>query len=563
MPFRVSRSFFSLFILFASSVHDNGLLVVEGGDKAKKTTSKSLKINKSKKTNSPTASTQDPLFYYYDPSTAAHERKTNSYMPLMPALNGHLQTHNTFRFLTVREQVLTVIGEAKHGMWRVHDNGMVRLYRKLGAAGVPVGADVNNASHQDVIMSDYKPVLTPGLETSDTGGWAGYRYSQDGDGDGQAAFVDLPIYHPYFKDSYDDHAAIDLPQWFCTMSGANFTDAKLVWDYASKQPNANKVGPLGERAGLDIKEHYTNIIKFDLFPDARLWIQVGSGDASKDVFDQNDIDQGGMEMDVAYRALDTSKVNYEVYLIERPFFNVPYLFITIVMDNKDNTDMRYTRPSGLYWDKLVEKGLTTGLKTEMTYDPAMPVIHNGEQTVKTMRYTPFYGMNHLDRPNDDGSGGWCPQKGGDWGSYPTNPGGSGFPNQYEEATPVCDGLVVDIKMYANLDEPTWDSPTFQLQNAGTTENPQVYLGEGNQYGEFTDPYLTDNGIVNPHKLDFTDTSNPDPKPVQAISVTFEAVGETITYIDPVTGNEIPAVPGLTEQEYIDREAKIAAASHSN
>lgn len=268
-----------------------------------------------------------------------------------------------------------------------------------------------------------------------------------------------------------------------------------------------------------------------------------------------------MDMDVAYRALDTSKVNYEVYLIERAFFNVPYMFITIVMDNKDNNDMRYTRPAGLYWDKLVEKGLTIGLNTEMTYDPEMPVIDNGEQTVKTMRYTPFYGMNHLDRPNDDGSGGWCPQKGGDWGSYPTNPGGSGFPNQYEEATPVCDGLVVDIKMYANLDEPTWDSPTFQLQNAGTTENPQVYLGEGNQYGDFTDPYLTDNGIVNPHKLHFTDTSNPDPKPVQAISVTFEGVGETNTYIDPVTGNAIPAVPRLTEQESIDREAaKIAASS---
>ena len=73
-------------------------------------------------------------------------------------------------------------------------------------------------------------------------------------------------------------------------------------------------------------------------------------------------------MDVAYPALDTSKVNYEVYLIERAFFNVPYMFITIVMDNKDNNDMRYTRPAGLYWDKPVEKGLTIGLKTEMTYD---------------------------------------------------------------------------------------------------------------------------------------------------------------------------------------------------
>jgi hypothetical protein len=105
----------------------------------------------------------------------------------------------------------------------------------------------------------------------------------------------------------------------------------------------------------------------------------------------------------------------------------------------------------------------------------MPVIDNEDQTVKSMRYTHLYGMNQLDRPNDDGSGGWCPLKGRDWSSYPTNPGRSGFPNQCEEATPVCDGLVVDIKMYANLDQPTWDLQTFQLQNAGTTEHPQVYL----------------------------------------------------------------------------------------
>ena len=40
-----------------------------------------------------------------------------------------------------------------------------------------------------------------------------------------------------------------------------------------------------------------------------------------------------MKMDIAYRALDNSKVDFEVYLIERPFFNFPYIFITIVMDN--------------------------------------------------------------------------------------------------------------------------------------------------------------------------------------------------------------------------------------
>ena len=33
------------------------------------------------------------------------------------------------------------------------------------------------------------------------------------------------------------------------------------------------------------------------------------------------------------------------------------------------------------------------------------------------------------------------------------------------------------------------------------------------------------------------------------------------YVDPVTGDTVPAVPGLTEQESIDREAKIAAVAY--
>ena len=81
---------------------------------------------------------------------------------------------------------------------------------------------------------------------------------------------------------------------------------------------------------------------------------------------------------------------------------------------------------------------------------------------KTIRYTPFYGLNHLNRPFD-ASGGWCPQRGGDWGSYPSNPGGSGFQNEYEESTPLCDAVVIDVKLWANLDAPSWNTPLFQQQ----------------------------------------------------------------------------------------------------
>jgi hypothetical protein len=350
--------------------------------------------------------------FYYDPKKG-HKMKTNSYMPFMPALDGFVQTHYTYRFLTVREQVLSIIGEAKHGVWRIQDNGMVRLYRIAGEMGVPVGADVMDTSLEAAITMDYKAFLVAGSESGDEAGWAGYRYSQEADGDGQAAFVDVPIYHPYFDGVYDDHVPLDLPHWYCTMSGPNYTDAIEVWDYAVKQPGANKVGPLGQRAGLDIKEHYPNVIKMDLFADANMWVQVGMGDEDMDIFNQTDIDSGTMSMNVAFRALDKAKVDYEIYMIERPFFNVPYLFVTVVIDNKENTDMRYTRPDGLYWDGLVERGLTAGLTTTITFDPVVPVIESdGSQVDATMRFVPFYGLNHLDRPNDDGSGGFCPAKGG-------------------------------------------------------------------------------------------------------------------------------------------------------
>lgn len=217
--------------------------------------------------------------------------------------------------------------------------------------------------------------------------------------------------------------------------------------------------------------------------------------------------------------------------------------------------MRYTRPDGLYWNELLKRSLTIGLKTKVTYNPVMPVIDKGLQIKREMHYTPFYGMNHLNRPDDDSSGGWCPQKGGDWGGYPNNPSGSGFPNQYQETTPVCDGLVQDIKMYANLDQSTWNSNKFGLQNAGTGENPQVYMGEGNQYGQFTDKYLE--GVKNPHQLFYTNTSNPKPKKIQKINVMFERIGTTLKYVDPATGVTMPVL--ITEKEKIDRQTKIDAA----
>ena len=56
----------------------------------------------------------------------------------------------------------------------------------------------------------------------------------------------------------------------------------------------------------------------------------------------------------------------------RPFFNVPYMFIGIVMDSKLKTnDFSYIRPHGEYWESLVARDDvdTTKLKTHFTINP--------------------------------------------------------------------------------------------------------------------------------------------------------------------------------------------------
>lgn len=130
-----------------------------------------------------------------------------------------------------------------------------------------------------------------------------------------------------------------------------------------------------------------------------------------------------------------------------------------------------------------------------------------------MSGTQLYRMKHLDCTNDDGSGGWCPAKGGCRCSCLCGPGGSGFPSEYEEISLVCDGLVVDSKKYPDLVVPTWDSPVIQSMNGGTLENPQIYVGDRNTYGECTDPCATCTGMSHPHSLKCTDSVNPDLKPV--------------------------------------------------
>jgi len=483
-------------------------------------------------------------FDYIEPNPYPSEiSKTESYMPHTPIFDGMIYTGKTYRFLSIREQVLSFIGEAKHGLWRVQENGMVRLYKsRAWNAGVPLHTDVYNPKYYNSIKTDYN------ID-------AGYRFYEDEDGDGNAAFLDLPIYHPYFNGHYEDHVPIDLPIFYCTSSKADYKEAQRLWKYAIVQPNANIVGPLGKRAGLDIKENYDNAIKFDLFPDSKIWIQVGMGKNKRDdIFDQSDIDAGldKMKFAAGFRKIDISDTEYEAYLVERNSWNEPYIFMVIVMDNKINDHLQYIRPAGLYWNELVKRNMTEEIKTEVTYNPSMSVIDtDGTSVTKPMIGAPFAGFHHPDTSI-------CPNKGGDSGYYPLNPGGGGWPTNYEEVTTLCDSVVADVKWYANLDEPTWDSTTFQLYNGGTRENPMAYMGYGNHYGNFTDPYLVNSGIENPHTLIFTAKSNPEDSYVK-IDVEFEAFGTVNKYVDTENGDLFPRFLGLTASESEIRRKNIDRA----
>jgi hypothetical protein len=443
----------------------------------------------------------DPYFYTSDQAVSDHDgqkllvgvgrpKTTHSKITHLPVYSGYMSTNYTYRFVNVVEQTMTMIGEGKHGLWRVQDNGMIREYIKKGATGLKQGADLFDAANLEIIENSYASFLPDES-------WDGYKHPhQEVSEDGHLNYIDLPIHHPKYKNKYDDHVAIDLPHFYCTMSANQYPYARKAVDYSFNQPGANKVGPLGKRAGLDISELYTKVLRIDLFPDAKAWINIGGED----------------ENSVNWQAVDTSKTNAEFYLIERPFFNEPYLFITAVFDNSDNEDFRYVRPDGDYYEHIAAAG--QNVKSEITYEPRFH-LENGETA--PAKGLPVYGVHHPNRAAF-GGGGACPLKGGDWSNYPKTTGAAGWPTNYEEVTPLCDGVLVDIKFFANLDGKSWDDPHKYLANAGYGEKEMEYNIQPGEYGTYQDPYLTGKGEVNPHAEKLPDT----------IKLKFPAVSKPVT-----------------------------------
>ena len=252
--------------------------------------------------------------------------------------------------------------------------------------------------------------------------------------------------------------------------------------------------------------------------DANLWVNTGGSNDS-----DSDIRRTLREMrelppqKVNYEKVDLSEYDYEIYLVEKPFFNVPTLFISVVLEHKTEREMEYIRPAGHYWDLLPEKYQgdkdIKNINNEIKYYPEI-YVKNGNNPIKKKVYPlNLYGHHHPERPHFELRGGTCPSRGGDWSTYPLGNSGGGWPNNYQEITPMCDGFLIDLKVWTNLWEDSWYKPEMGLGNAGFPGAQVIaYKVHANLYGEFTDPYNVGRGKQNPHALRLISGTKPrDPK----------------------------------------------------
>ena len=470
-------------------------------------------------------------------------------VPHLPTFSGFMATTSTFRFFDIREQTLIMIGEPKHGLWRAQENGMVREYLKEDMDGLtpdevnelktnPKGLESMSERQKLIVNNSYSSFIKKES-------WSGYKYpDQPLSKNGHKNWIDYSIHHPKFEGKYDDHVPIDLPIHYCTMSSGNYPYAENAWKFAIAQKRANKIGPLGKRAGMDIKENFSNAIRVDMFDDAALWANIGLGNGNDMPGDAHK--GNGSAQDVNYKAVDLKSHKFEIYLYEWQFFNVKHLVVGLVIDNKgplEESTFAYLRPDGEYWDDLLRLGLV-----EETYPnvlpPFFPEIISSESKKSSDQSKIYslavYGHHHTDRPSVGMYGGACPGNGDDFGRYPWGNGGGGRATSYQEIVPLCDALALDIKFWANLDK-DWDKQHFATgASAQEDKNGLVdFIADRNVYGRFDDPYLVKNGITNPFEVDLTVNQTgqiiypDDPKQDRInLKLNFGDKGEYLTYRVP-------------------------------
>jgi len=464
----------------------------------------------------------DHIFYFTGSCNTQHGREkddpdyytSNSGIPHDPSSSGYMATHSTHRFLTIHEQTALLVGEGKHGVWRFQENGFIRVYRGKGRKGVPVEdkeAAIDSGLLEDKAgREDLLDTLRFNYSAIDVNVEFDYAFGEEIE-KGYLNWIDLPIYHAMFEGKYEDHDPIDLPVYYCQMSSPNYPHMGLTWQLMKASPTANKVGPLGKRAGMDIRENFNDVVRLTQFPDAGIWANIGQGNPDTDKMPTNLREMKEWNQTVNYERIDLSKMDAEVYIMERAYHNSSesYLFMSFVMVDKFNdpaaSEHAYIRPDGRYYEELRKRkpGAISNINTTPNYSP--PVIIENETEPKEMYGLPAYGHHHMARIKHGLTGGGCPTKGGDVKGYPWGHAGSAFAVNYEEITPLCDGFLIDIKCWAELQGRPWTEKDLFIANAGRPYRGQetvTFQAHANVYGEFTDPY--NEGKTNPHKVDFTE-----------------------------------------------------------
>merc|ERR1719318_864250 len=168
---------------------------------------------------------------------------------------------------------------------------------------------------------------------------------------------------------------------------------------------------------------------------------------------------------VNWQKVDTEKVEVELYIMERAYHGGSTTYLStlfVIHDKTGETDQSYIRPDGKYYEGLVKRGHSVK-NTVPDNTPKIPI--ENEAQAKQMYGLPLYGHHHMARPMMGLTGGACPNKGGDCSMYPWGDAGSGWPTNYEEINPLCDGILMDIRAWANLGE-SWNDEDMFLGNAG-------------------------------------------------------------------------------------------------
>jgi len=424
---------------------------------------------------------------------------SQSLQPVLPHLSGWTATHGEYRIFTVAKQVLTIVGEAKHGLWRFQENGFIREYRLGNLPGISKEVDPMD---WDKLSAEDKTLITDNYASMDPKvGEEGYYYpDQKLTDDGQQNYVDLTIYHPKYGGKYDDHVPIDMAAYYCTFSQPLYPFNSDLWRFVREQPRANVIGPLGKRAGLDIRENWPYVMRLYPGMDGQIWTIVSDGATTKDVEEEI---KNNMKFKIPQKAfmknMDETKVNHECYMTERFFFNLPTLHLVCVFDD----EAFYLRPDGPYYEKVKEifPAEVAKISNEENHYPTIAV--RGEADRKHMIGLPTYAAQTADRIKFNITGGACPNMGGDLAYYPWGYSGAGWPTNYQEIVPLCCAIAIDIKFMTNLWDETWNSNTYMAANAGTDSTFVPFTVQPNVFGLYDDPYLIANKKTNPYLMKMT------------------------------------------------------------